>query len=71
MSEPTQQELQESIEELTAYHDRLQKEVIKISQKLGMPKNKIESTIDEHAELKNIEEIISKLSKQRDKDKHE
>jgi len=66
MSEPTEKELQESIEELTAYRDRLLKEIVTIAQKLRMPQKKIDSTVAEHSELKNLDVILSQLISQRD-----
>ncbi len=67
MSEPELQELNESIEELTIYHDRLHKEVLTIAKKLKMPQKRIESTIKEHSELNQIKIILEKLIEQRDK----
>ena len=66
MSQPTRQELEESIKELTAFRNRLQKEVEMVARKLGMPKNKIESSIDNHAELKKINKILGQLNTQID-----
>ncbi len=67
MSEPKLQELNESIEELTSYYDRLHKEVLAIAQKLKMPQKKIELTIKNHSELNQIKLILKKLIAQRDK----
>ena len=63
MPEASQQEIKESIEELTEYRDRLHREVIKMAQKLKMPKKKLELTLKHHAELKTINEILSRLIK--------
>ena len=41
MQSPTEEELEESIKELTEYKNRLEKEVVTISNKLKMPQNKI------------------------------
>tara|TARA_Y100001968_G_scaffold231863_1_gene214577 strand:- start:1554 stop:1769 length:216 start_codon:yes stop_codon:yes gene_type:complete len=67
MEEASLQELKESIEALTNYRNRLKKEVIAISHKLRMPEEKINSTLNEHNELKQIDNIITKLSIERDR----
>ncbi len=61
MSEATPQELKNSINELTAYRDRLAKEVITVSQKLKIPQKKIDSTLQEHSELKQVNELLNQL----------
>ncbi len=65
MSEPSQQELQESIEQLIEYRERLSKEVKSVAQKLKMPRKKIEKVLSEHAELSKLNAIIAKLKNQR------
>ena len=64
MSEPTQAELKESIDELTLYRDRLKEEVSKASQKLKIPSQKINSTLLNHEELQKVEAILQGLKKQ-------
>ena len=66
MSSPTEEELEESIQELTEYKNRLEKEVITISNKLKMPQRKVDSIINSHEELNKIKIILSKLNKQKD-----
>ena len=66
MKSPTEEELEESIKELSEYKNRLEKEVVTISQKLKMPQRKIESTINSHQELNQIKIILSKLYKQKE-----
>ena len=66
MQSPTEEELEESIKELTEYKNRLEKEVITISNKLKMPQEKINSTINLHSELNQIKIILSKLNKQKE-----
>ena len=66
MSEATLQELLDSIKELTAYRNRLLKEITSASQKIKMPQKKIDSTLQEHLELKQVNEILSKLISERD-----
>ena len=65
MQSPTEEELEESIKELTEYKNRLEKEVVTISNKLKMPKQKINSIINSHSELNQIKIILSKLNKQK------
>ena len=65
MQRPTEEELEESIKELTEYKNRLEKEVVIISNKLKMPQKKINSIIKSHSELNQIKIILSKLNKQK------
>ena len=64
MSDPTQEELQESIKQLSDYRDRLQTEVVSISQKLKMSQKKITSIINSHKELNQLQGILSRLNSQ-------
>ena len=66
MQSPTEEELEESIKELTEYKNRLEKEVVTISNKLKMPQKKINSIIKSHSELNQIKVILSKLNKQKE-----
>ena len=66
MSSPTEEELEESIKELTEYKNRLEKEVITISNKLKMPQRKVDSIINSHEELNKKKIILSKLNKQKE-----
>ncbi len=63
--EPTQKELDDSIDSLKVYRDRLRSEIINISHKLRMSKIKIEETLQDNSELRNIENVIEKLTAQR------
>ena len=65
MLEPSSKELDESIEELTSYLNRLKKEVKTMSQKLRLPSNEINSILRSHKEINQIEKIIQKLSNQK------
>ena len=65
MQEPTIQELNEAIEALTDYRERLRKEITTISQKLHMPQKKIESTLKEHSELQKVESTLQNLKDQK------
>ena len=65
MQSPTEEELEESIKELTEYKNRLEKEVVTISNKLKMPQEKIKVIIESHSELNQIKIILSKLNKQK------
>ena len=64
MSDPTQEELKESIKQLSDYRDRLRTEVVSISQKLKMSPQKIISIINSHKELNQLQGILSKLNSQ-------
>jgi len=55
------QELDESIEMLTAYRDRLRADVVAMGQKLKLPQKKIDSTLSEHPELQRIEGVLTQL----------
>ena len=66
MQSPTEKELEESIKELTEYKNRLEQEVVTISNKLKMPQEKINSIINSHSELNKIKTILFKLNKQKD-----
>ena len=67
MSEPNFNDLDESIELLSSYHDRLKKEVINVARKLQMPQNKIDSALKKHSELSEIKQTIFKLTTHREK----
>ena len=66
MKSPTEEELEESIKELSEYKNRLEKEVVTMSQKLKMPDTKIKSILNFHQELNQIKTLLSKLNKQKD-----
>ena len=66
MADPTLQELQDSIEELEAYRNRLRDDVIAMGKKLKLPQKRIEATVAEHAELQRLDEVLEQLLKQRD-----
>ena len=66
MQSPTEEELEESIKELNDYKNRLEKELLTISNRLKMPQKKINSIINSHSELNQINLIISKLNKQKE-----
>ena len=63
---PTVQELQDSIDELSAYRERLYNDVIGLGKKLRLSQKKIDATISEHPELTRIDEILGQLKQQRD-----
>ncbi len=65
MQSPTEKELEESIKELNEYKNRLEKELVTISNKLKMPQTKINSIVNSHSELNQIKTILSKLNKQK------
>ncbi len=66
MSIPKEEEFEESIKELSEYKNRLEKEVVTISQKLKMPHTKIKSIINSHQELNKLKTILYNLNKQKE-----
>ena len=66
MSITKEEEFEESIKELSEYKNRLEKEVVTISQKLKMPHTKIKTIINSHQELNQIKKILSELNKQKE-----
>ena len=66
MADPTLQELQDSIEELEAYHNRLRDDVIAMGKKLKLPQKRVDATVAEHAELQRLGEVLEQLQQQRD-----
>ena len=65
MQRPTEEELEESIKELSEYKNRLVEEVLTISKTLKMPHTKIQSILNSHEELNQIKTILSQLNKQK------
>ncbi|QNJ05245.1 hypothetical protein SynMEDNS5_00501 [Synechococcus sp. MEDNS5] len=63
---PSIEELQESIDELSAYRERLFKDVVGLGKKLRLSQKKIDSTVAEHEELQRLDEVMSQLVAQRD-----
>ena len=63
---PSVEELQESIDGLSAYRERLYNDVIGLGKKLRLSQKKIDATVSEHPELTRIDEILSQLKHQRD-----
>tara|TARA_Y100001968_G_C19060204_1_gene573410 strand:- start:303 stop:527 length:225 start_codon:yes stop_codon:yes gene_type:complete len=66
MSDPTEEELQESIKQLSDYKNRLEKEVTTVSRKLKMSPEKINTVINSNKELIQIKSILSKLKSQKE-----
>ena len=66
MPDPTPEELTESIQLLRNYRDRLHREVSSISDKLRIPQEKKNSSIKNHSELNQLNNMIQKLIEQRD-----
>ncbi len=61
MTKKNLNELDESIELLSNYRDRLEKEVITVAKKLQMPSTKITSTLEENEELIKLKKALSQL----------
>lgn len=66
---PTLQELQESIDELGAYRERLYQDVLGLGKKLRLSQKKIDATIAAHPELNRLDEVMNQLVTQRDSQK--
>ena len=66
MSEPTSAELQETIDELKAYRQRLQDDVVAMGQKLKLPQARSNATLEEHPELQRLDEVLTQLASQLD-----
>ena len=66
MPEPDIKELNESIELLSTYRDRLEKEVMNVAKKLQIPIKKIDSTLESHSELNEVKQAIIKLTAHRE-----
>ena len=62
--DPNVSELEETIQELSAYRDRLRNDDLTLGQKLRLPKAKVEASIADHPELQRIEEILIQLQGQ-------
>lgn len=62
--DPNPQDIQESIEQLVAYRDRLRQDVIAMGQKLKLPQAKIDRTLVDHQELTRLEEVLGQLQSQ-------
>ena len=58
---PSLEELQESIDELSAYRERLFQDVVGLGKKLRLSQKKIDATIAEHPELQRLDEVMSQL----------
>ena len=70
MSETHLNEINESIELLSTYRERLKKEVINIAKKLQMPPSTINSSLEANEKLTEIKETIGKLVSYRNKQFH-
>ena len=64
MSDATPEELQQTIEDIKSYRNRLRNEIISIGKKLRMPQKKIDASLADHAELQQIEGILAQLVSQ-------
>ena len=62
---PTVEELQESINELAAYRERLFQDVVGLGKKLRLSQKKIDATVAAHPELQRLDEVMSQLVAQR------
>ena len=62
--QPTLQDLNNSINDLKTYRNRLRSEIISISKKLRMSQVRIEAILKENKELNQLENTIKKLNTQ-------
>ena len=62
---PSIEELQESIDELSTYRERLYNDVLGLGKKLRLSQKKIDTTLSEHPELTRIDEVLDQLKAQR------
>ena len=62
--EPTQADLQDAYTSLSKYRDRLRDELLNISKKLRFSPKGMEKTLENHNELRQVEEILVRLKKQ-------
>ena len=63
--QPSLKELQESIDELATYRDRLYQDVVNLGKKLRLSQKKIDATIAAHPELQRLDEIMVQLVNQK------
>ena len=61
---PSIEELQESIDELSAYRERLYNDVLGLGKKLRLSQKKIDAALSEHPELTRIDEVLDQLKAQ-------
>ena len=66
---PSVDELQESIDELAAYRERLFQDVVGLGKNLRLSQKKIDATIAAHPELQRLDEVMSQLVAQRNSQK--
>ena len=64
MADPSLDDLKATVEELSAYRDRLKDDVVAMGQKLKLPQKKIDATLADHPELQRIEGILQQLQDQ-------
>ena len=64
MTKSEKEEIESSILLLKEYRKRITNEVINLGNKLRMPQEKINLTLRDHKELKEIEELIKRLSEE-------
>jgi len=61
---PSREELQEAIEQLVAFRDRIVSDVTGMGQKLKMPQQQVAFTLSQHPELQRIESVLAQLQLQ-------
>lgn len=63
---PSREELEEAIEQLVAFRDRIVSDVTGMGQKLKMPQKQVAFTLSQHPELQRIESVLAQLQLQID-----
>lgn len=61
---PSREELQEAIEQLEAFRDRIVSDVTGMGQKLKMQQQQVAFTLSQHPELQRIESVLAQLQLQ-------
>lgn len=61
---PSREELQEAIEQLEAFRDRIVGDVTGMGQKLKMQQQQVAFTLSQHPELQRIESVLAQLQLQ-------
>lgn len=62
---PSREELEDAIEQLMAFRDRIVSDVTGMGQKLKMPQKQVAFTLSRHPELQKIESVLAQLQLQR------
>ncbi len=64
MSSDGQVELELAIEDLQAYRQRLVQDLISMGHKLKLPQAKVDRDLNQHPEIRGVDQLISQLTQQ-------